>query len=122
MPLTGSTVKVNTLTSTAVSLTATNPTNGVGPYTVQWQRGLTPASFANVSGATSLTLNDTGLTPGVAYFYQPVFTDSTPTTPLTGSFPTPAIYTYHQERGSEGIVRKEYLVSKGRISGPARRR
>jgi len=64
---------------TTASITSAAATGGVAPYTYQWQRSLTSGSgFANVGGATSLTLNDTGLTSGTPYYYQLVVTDSQP--------------------------------------------
>lgn len=62
---------------TTTTVTATAPTGGTSPYTYQWQRKLTSGgSYANVTGATALALNDTGLTRGSVYYYQCLQTDS----------------------------------------------
>ncbi len=59
-------------------------TGGTAPYTYQWYRsitnGFTPGGGNIVSGATSLTLNDTGLTSGTTYYYKMQSTDSVPNT------------------------------------------
>ncbi len=63
--------------TTTASVTSTDASGGTAPYTYQWQRSLTSGSgFSNVSSATSLTLNDTGLTDGTTYYYRLVFTDA----------------------------------------------
>lgn len=55
-------------------------TGGTGPYTYQWYRstttGFTPGAGNIVTGATALTLNDSGLVPGTQYYYAVVATDS----------------------------------------------
>jgi hypothetical protein len=65
-------------TTTSISLSATNATGTTGSYTYQWQSRLNAAGgpWTNISGATSLTLTNTGLSPGTAYDYQMVYTDS----------------------------------------------
>ena len=66
--------------STVDSLSSAVATGGTGPYTYQWYRSTTssfsPGSGSLISGATSLTLNDSGLTPGTEYYYKVVATDS----------------------------------------------
>lgn len=71
----------NTATGlTTATVVAVAPTGGTSPYTYQWHRstssGFTPSGGTVVSGATSLTLNDTGLTRGTTYYYKCVQTDS----------------------------------------------
>ncbi len=65
---------------TTASLSSAAATGGTGPYTYQWYRstttGFSPGAGNLVSGATSLTLADSGLTPGVTYYYVVVATDS----------------------------------------------
>lgn len=61
---------------TTASLSATANTGGTGTVTYQWKRKTIGGSYANVSGATSLTLNDTGLTSGTDYIYKITYTDS----------------------------------------------
>lgn len=66
--------------ATTATLTSTDATNGTAPYTYQWYRSTTaeflPGAGNIVSGATSRTLNDTGLTAGTMYYYRLVFTDA----------------------------------------------
>ncbi len=69
--------EVDEIGLTTATVSATAASGGTGPYTYQWQRSLTSGSgYSNVSGATSLTLNDSGLTRDTAYFYQLISTDS----------------------------------------------
>lgn len=108
---------VTATTNSTISLLATNPTNGTGPYTLQWQRATDGVSFTNVAGATSLALADTALTTAQLYYYRVNFTDSVA---ATGTTPILQVATYHNEHGSEGIMRKARLAALGRISGPKR--
>lgn len=117
MPLVTSSPSVTATTNTTISLIVTNPTGGTGPYTLQWQRSTDGTSFSNVSGATSLTLADTALTSAQLYYYRVNFTDSLA---ATGTTPVLQVSTYHNEHGSEGIMRKVRLATLGRISGPKR--
>lgn len=72
-------IAVSNLEATSVTLTADAPTGGVSPYTYQWYRdttpGFTPGGGNIVSGATSLTLNDSGLDPETTYYYVLRVTD-----------------------------------------------
>ncbi len=65
---------------TTASLVSAAATGGTGPYTYQWYRsttsGFSPGAGSLISGATSLTLNDTGLIPNTQYYYKVVATDS----------------------------------------------
>jgi lysophospholipase L1-like esterase len=82
---TASTVSVG---NTVATVTVGNATGGTAPYTYQWYRsttsGFTPGGGNILSGATSQTLNDTGLTNGVTYYYKDVVTDSA-STPATAT-------------------------------------
>lgn len=55
-------------------------TGGTAPYTYQWYRstttGFSPGGGNIIAGATSLTLNDSGLIPNTPYFYVVVATDA----------------------------------------------
>ena len=69
-----------TTTNSARGLTtatvATTASGGTSPYTYQWERKTFGGSYSNVSGATSATLNDTGLTAGTRYVYRCLVTDN----------------------------------------------
>lgn len=69
---------------TTASLSAGAASGGTGPYTYQWYRsttsGFTPGVGNIISGATSLSLSDTGLLPGTTYYYKVVSTDAVPAT------------------------------------------
>lgn len=68
------------VSDTQDSLLSAPATGGTGPYTYQWYRstttGFSPGAGNIIAGATSLTLNDTGLIPNTAYFYKVVVTDT----------------------------------------------
>lgn len=53
---------------------------GTGPYTYQWYKSTDPAFAIGaptlISGATSLSLSDTGLDPATTYYYKVRATDS----------------------------------------------
>ncbi len=79
------TVTAGALTQLAVSsnsakLSSPAATGGTSPYTYQWYRstttGFTPGAGNLIAGATSLTLNDTGLIPNLQYFYVVKATDT----------------------------------------------
>jgi hypothetical protein len=74
--LTAGVASLSAVTDTTASLSATAATGGTGPYTYQWGRSLTNSAFVAITGATSLTLNDTGLIPNTTYYYQLIATDS----------------------------------------------
>lgn len=65
--------------STAL-LTSAVATGGTGPYTYQWYKstttGFSPGAGNIIAGATALTLNDSGNTPGSTVFYVVVATDT----------------------------------------------
>lgn len=66
--------------SNSANLSSAAATGGTAPYTYQWYRstttGFSPGSGNIIAGATSLTLNDTGIIPNTKYFYKVVATDS----------------------------------------------
>jgi hypothetical protein len=82
-PLVAGTASSVDRTDTTASVSATDATGGSGSYTYQWHRdtssGFTPGVGNAVSGATSLTLNDSGLTDATAYYYVLVYDDGTDT-------------------------------------------
>lgn len=75
----GALSKVSVGVNSAV-LSSAVATAGTGPYTYQWYRSLTtgfsPGVGNIISGATSLSLSDSGLSAGTNYFYKVVATDS----------------------------------------------
>ncbi len=82
----GSVTTSNVGSSTATIVVGA-ATGGVPAYSYQWYRsatpGFTPGTGNIVSGANSLTLNDTGLTPSTTYYYKNVITDSASSTATT---------------------------------------
>jgi len=80
MAVTAGALSLVSKTSTQVVASSAAATAGVGPYTYQWYRsttsGFTPGGGNIISGATSLSLTDTGLIPGTAYYYKVVATDT----------------------------------------------
>lgn len=80
MTLTAGAITLNSVTPTTANLTVAAATGGTGPYTYQWYRsttsGFSPGSGNIITGATSLTLADTGLTPGTQYYYVNRVTDT----------------------------------------------
>lgn len=68
------------VTSTSASLVSAAATGGTAPYMYQWYRstvsGFSPGGGNIIAGATSLTLNDSGLIPNTSYFYEVVVIDS----------------------------------------------
>lgn len=66
--------------SNVASVSSAVATAGTAPYTYQWYRSTTTGFSVGpsniVSGATSLTLNDTNLIPNTPYFYKVRATDS----------------------------------------------
>lgn len=79
MVLTAGTLSLSSKTSTTANLAATAATGGVGANSYQWYRsqtsGFTPGGGNIISGATALTLADSGLVPGTQYYYKVVATD-----------------------------------------------
>jgi hypothetical protein len=72
-------VTVGAVTGTTASLTSTVPVGGTAPYTYKWYRNTDHVSFIPaqvVAGATSATLNDTGLTINTLYYYVCQYADA----------------------------------------------
>ncbi len=80
MALTAGTISIVSVHDYYDSLSSDAATMGSTPYTYQWYRSVTlnftPGGGNIVSGATSLTLNDTGLVPETTYYYKVVVTDA----------------------------------------------
>lgn len=66
--------------SSVANLSSAAATGGTGPYTYQWYRsttsGFTPGASNLISGATGLTLADSGLIPNTTYYYVVIATDT----------------------------------------------
>ncbi len=84
MTITAGSLSQVSVAASAISVSASAATGGINPVTYQWYRsttsGFTPGAGNSVSGATSLTLNDSGLIPNTKYYYEIVATDSTAST------------------------------------------
>jgi hypothetical protein len=89
---TAGTISLASKTSTTVNLSSTAATGGTSPYTYQWYRststGFTPGAGNILSGQTSLTLNDTGLTAFTPYYYKIRATDNVSATVDSTEFTT----------------------------------
>lgn len=112
MPLTAGTLSVVSRQDTKASLLATAATDGTTPYSYQWYRstatGFSPGVGNAVSGATSLTLNDTGLTPGTIYYYKVVVIDSAGT-PASASYAQVSLTTLQQTLSQNAFTEGPYL-------------
>ncbi len=77
---TAGTISRSSQTPTTVDLVASNSVGGTTPYTYQWYRsqvnGFTPGPSTLLTGETSLSLHDTGLTPEATYYYVMRYTDA----------------------------------------------
>ncbi len=64
----------------AAQLSSAAAAGGTGPYTYQWYKstlsGFSPGGGNIISGATALTLSDTGLIPNTIYYYKIRATDT----------------------------------------------
>lgn len=80
MSVTAGALSQVSVTDTKASLSSAAASGGVGPYTYQWYRstasGFVPGGGNIIAGATSLTLDDTGLIPNTTYYYKVVATDT----------------------------------------------
>jgi len=78
--LTAGTITSSGHTDTTAALSCTAAVNGTTPYAYQWYRstssGFTPGAGNILSGETSLTLADTGLTASTNYYYVLKVTDN----------------------------------------------
>lgn len=78
--LTSGTASLVSTGATTASVTCGAASGGTSPYSYQWYRsttnGFTPGGGNIVSGATSLTLNDTGLASSTTYYYKLISTDN----------------------------------------------
>jgi lysophospholipase L1-like esterase len=76
-PLTAGTASKVSVYRTKASVTCSAATGGTGTISYQWYRStVSGVKGSPVSGATTVNLNDTGLTAGGRYFYTCTATDS----------------------------------------------
>ncbi|OGZ05239.1 MAG: hypothetical protein A2845_02910 [Candidatus Lloydbacteria bacterium RIFCSPHIGHO2_01_FULL_49_22] len=77
-------------TDSSIDLSSSEATGGIAPYIYQWYRsissGFTPGVGNILSGQTSLTLSDTGLSPATIYYYKLRVTDGVPATADSSEF------------------------------------
>lgn len=89
MSLTAGVLSKVLIGQTTASLSTTAASGGTGPYTQQWYRstttGFTPGAGNLISGATGLTLADSGLIANTTYYYLVVFTDVGASTTINSS-------------------------------------
>lgn len=80
MTLTAGALTQQSVGSTTANLISTAASGGTGPYSQQWYRstttGFSPGGGNIITGATALTLHDTGLLPNTIYYYKVVYTDT----------------------------------------------
>lgn len=80
MALTTGVLSLVSVSSNSDNLITTAASGGTGPYTQQWYRstttGFSPGGGNIITGATALTLSDSGLIPNTPYYYKVVFTDT----------------------------------------------
>jgi len=91
MVLTAGILSLISAGSNGAKLSTTSASGGTAPYTQQWYRSTTDASFTPGAGniipnATGLILNDGGLIPNTTYFYKVVYTDATTSTVESAAF------------------------------------
>lgn len=80
MSLTAGALSQVSVSANGAVLSSAVATSGTAPYTYQWYRstasGFSPGPSNILSGATSLSLTDSGLIPNSTYYYKVVVTDS----------------------------------------------
>jgi hypothetical protein len=112
MTLTAGVLSQSAVTDTTASLVATAATGGTGPYTYQWYRsttsGFSPGGGNIISGATALTLSDTGLIPNTTYYYKVIVTD-TGNSNVTATYTQLAVVTSAQTMNPNQFAQTEYV-------------
>lgn len=80
MSLTAGALSQVSVSANGAVLSSAAATSGTAPYAYQWYRstssGFSPGPGNIISGATSLSLTDSGLIPNSTYYYKVVVTDS----------------------------------------------
>lgn len=80
MSIAAGTISLLSVSSNGANLSITAASGGTGPYTNQWYRstttGFSPGGGNILAGQTGLSLVDSGLIPGVQYFYKVIQTDT----------------------------------------------
>lgn len=108
MPLTPGSLSQVAVSDVSDSLLSSAAVSGTTPYAYQWYRatssaGFVPAASLAVSGATSLALSDSGLTPGTVYYYKVVAIDSA-ATPATVSTSALTVTTLQQIQSQNALA------------------
>lgn len=77
VPLAAGTATATSTSSSAISLSATDAAGGTLPYSYQWQRSINSgASWVALTGATSRSIVNSGLSPSTTYQYRLIYTDA----------------------------------------------
>lgn len=99
MSITAGSISLSSVGNTTDSLVATAATGGTTPYSYQWYRstttGFSPGAGSSLSGATALSLSQTGLVSGTQYYYKVVVIDSAGT-PASASYSQLGVLTQGQ--------------------------
>lgn len=96
--------------TTTASLSSAVATGGTAPYTYQWKRSLSSGSgYSNITGATSLTLSDSGLLPATTYYYEVVATDSASPSPASATSSALLVLTTAAIPSPNQLVQQPYL-------------
>lgn len=113
MALTPGSLSQVSVSDVSNSLLSTAAVSGTTPYSYQWYRAVLSSAFVPavsyaVSGATSLSLSDSGLTPGTVYYYKVVAIDSA-ATPATVSTSALTVTQLAQQVSQNALQPTAYL-------------
>ncbi len=113
MSLTAGVISQVSVGAQVASLALTAATLGTAPYAYQWYRstttGFSPGGGNILTGKTALTLSDSGLIPGVTYFYKNVVTDSASPSPATATAAQLAVTTSLNVLNQNQFQQSSYL-------------
>ncbi len=113
MALTAGALSQVSVTDVGAVLLSAAAVSGTTPYTYQWYRstlsaGFVPGGGFSISGATSTSLTDTGLTPGTIYYYKVVATDSN-ATPAVATASALTVTTSQQQASQNQFAQAPWL-------------